>query len=429
VPPVDRAFKLTIGLRSYKVAVVKRHQLEALNGMRTLREKYGLFTERGLALYALGVVVAYVTILLSRFLGRSPHFQGQNCTDFTWIWLSSHFAASSHPVHVYDHSAFLAAKAALVGPPDCVLGYFDSPPSIFFLVYPLHLFPYPIAFALWIAATLAVYLLAVYIIIPHRSALTVALTVYPAWINTVMGQDGFLTAGFIGLALAFTETRPKLAGLFLALLTYKPQFGILFPAALALSRNWRALAAGAVACIAFVAIAGFAFGYATWPAFMQSLGDRASALSNDRTAAAPLVSVLFLLSQGANAHVVWAVQLAIAAIATGIVCLIWVRPYPYALKAATLAIGSVIVSPHVISYDLCILTIGGAFFVKDGLSRGFLRGERGILLVCWASLFIFVGPIPTLVAITLFILTVRRAIRLVVQKPAPMQFRAAKEPI
>jgi hypothetical protein len=60
VPPVDRAFKLTIGLRSYKVAVVKRHQLEALNGMRTLREKYGLFTERGLALYALVSVPEHI---------------------------------------------------------------------------------------------------------------------------------------------------------------------------------------------------------------------------------------------------------------------------------------------------------------------------------------------------------------------------------
>jgi hypothetical protein len=82
------------------------------------------------------------------------------------------------------------------------------------------------------------------------------------------------------------------------------------------------------------------------------------------------------------------------------------------LKAAALAIGSVLASPHVISYDACILTIGVAFLVRDGLSHGFLPGERATLLLCWAGLVVLAGPIPALTRVVLLILVVRRAVRL-----------------
>ena len=98
-------------------------------------------------------------------------------------------------------------------------------------------------------------------------------------------------------------------------------------------------------------------------------------------------------------------------------CLIWAKPYPYALKAAALAAGSLVVSPHVISYDGCILTIAAAFFVKDGLARGFLRGERATLLLCWVALYLFIiGPVPLLVYIVMLVLTVRRALFFPVSK-------------
>jgi arabinofuranan 3-O-arabinosyltransferase len=415
---------LTIGLRSYKVARVKEQQLEALNGMCTLRKKYGLFTERGLALYASGVAIGFVISLARRLL--TP-FEDQNCIDFKWIWLSSHFAAGSFPVRAYDYSAFTAAKAALIGPPECILEHFDNAPGILFFVYPLHLFPYGIAFALWIAATLGIYLMSVYVIVPHRNALIVAFTVLPAWMNIRLGHDGFLTAGLLGLSLAFAETRPKLAGMFLSLLTYKPQFGILFPPALAVSRNWRALVAGTIASAAFAIMATLAFGYEIWPAFMHAVRDRASALNEDPKLALPLSSVLSLLWLGVNSKVVWAIQLTIAAVAAGTVCLMWARPYPYALKAAALAAGSLIVSPHVISYDLCILTISAAFFVKDGLARGFLRGERTTLLMCWIALYLFIiGPVPLLVCMVMLGLAVRRELFCPVEEPAATQANGLK---
>ncbi len=149
------------------------------------------------------------------------------------------------------------------------------------------------------------------------------------------------------------------------------------------------------------------------PAFFGSLAGRASSLTKTPELSVHLVSVFAVLrSLGVIASASWAAQLAIAAVITAVICRLWARPTPYALRAAAAAVGASLSSPHMFGYDACILTIGAAFLVNDGLARGFLRGEREIMLGCWGGLLLMAGPIVTLVSITLFILVVRRALQL-----------------
>ena len=56
--------------------------------------------------------------------------------------------------------------------------------------------------------------------------------------NGLVGQNGFLTAALIDGTLYLMPVRPILAGICLGLLSYKPQYGLLFPLVL--------IAAGAV---------------------------------------------------------------------------------------------------------------------------------------------------------------------------------------
>ena len=58
--------------------------------------------------------------------------------------------------------------------------------------------------------------------------------------NTLVGQNGFLTAALIGGTLYLMPVRPVLAGICLGLLTYKPQYGLLFPIVLVAAGHWRA---------------------------------------------------------------------------------------------------------------------------------------------------------------------------------------------
>ena len=268
-----------------------------------------------------------------------------------------------------------------------------------------------IAFVAWIAGTLVLYLTAIYRIVPYPVALIVAVAPAAVLKNIQLGHNGFLTAALIGLSLAFIERRPWVSGVFLGLLTYKPQFGVLFPLALLISRNWRALGSAAATSLTLGIAAAVVFGYRGWPSFMSSLLGRNSSLSPDGEVELNLQSIYGLLHwAGTSTGIAWAVQLTIAVFVTATVCAMWAKPIPYSLKAAIICIGAVAVSPYLLAYDLCILSIAVAFFVRDGMSRGFLPGERTGLLLCFVGLFPVATPIAPIICAVLLFLIARRIV-------------------
>ena len=129
--------------------------------------------------------------------------------------------------------------------------------------------PYLLAFAVWSSVLLALYLAVTYAIIPRVGTIIAALTPFAVARNVQLGHNGTLTAGLIGLPLVLLEQRPLLAGVFLGFLTYKPQFGLLFPVALLASRNWRALSGAAASSVGLALAAALAFGGRTWPWFLS----------------------------------------------------------------------------------------------------------------------------------------------------------------
>jgi len=63
------------------------------------------------------------------------------------------------------------------------------------------------------------------------------------------------------------------------LLSCKPQYGVLVPLAFLVSRNWRAFASATATSIVLGVVAGIAFGFRGWPAFIEALFDRNAGLS------------------------------------------------------------------------------------------------------------------------------------------------------
>jgi hypothetical protein len=377
-----------------------------------------MFTDRHLRLYGYSVIVACaVVVVLAWGLNRGewvirPNGELGNI-DFCWIWVSGHFATSSDPSRIYDHAVYSAAQNIFYRPGECLfLHQYVYPPTFLFFTYPLGLMPYLIAFAMWVIITFVVYEAAVYAIISRPVAALIA-AIGPGVVlkNIQLGHNGFLTAGMIGLSLVSMERRPWLSGMLLGLLTYKPQFGVLFPLALLAARNWRALGGAAAATLTLGIVAAIAFGYETWPAFIDSLLDRNSGLSPDEQVDLRLQSVYGLLHWlGASAGISWTMHLCVALIAALAVWVVWLKPVPHALKAAILCIAAVIFTPYLLGYDLCILSIAVAFLVKDGMSRGFLPGERTGMLICFAGLFPVATPIAPIICGILFFLSARRIV-------------------
>jgi arabinofuranan 3-O-arabinosyltransferase len=387
----------------------------ALGWGKLLEIEDRFFTERNLQLYGFGVAALYVFIvgwLLWEWV--LPPNGKLASIDFCWIWVSGKFAVSSDPVQIYDPAVLSAVHNALFHPGECLFQFrhqYVYPPTFLFFTYALGLMPYLAAFAAWIAATLVLYEAAIYAIIPRPAALIAAIAAVAAPLNIVFGQNGFLTAGLAGLSLVFVERRPWLSGVFLGLLTYKPQFGVLFPIALLASRNWRALGGATATSVLLGVAATITFGFQGWPSFIDTLIDRNSGLSPDGHTELRLQSIYGLLHwAGAGAWISWTVHLTVAAMVAVTVYAVWAKPIPHSLKATILCIGAVMVTPYALPYDLCILSIAVAFIVKDGMSRGFLAGERIGILICFVGLFPITTPIAPIICGVLFFLGARRIV-------------------
>jgi hypothetical protein len=351
------------------------------------------FTERRIRFYSAGVVVAYAIGLVARSLTDSWLFQPDgkpSCIDFSHMWVSGALAGSADPALVYDFSTFAAVRANLGGTDTCmVMNHFAYPPTYLLFTYPIGSMTYVVAFIAWTVVTLLLYLLAIYLIVPRPIALLAALTPFPVFFNLFLGQNGFLLAGLMGLSLVLMERRPRLSGICLGLLTFKPQIGILFPFALLISRKWRVIGGAIATSVALIVMSIVLFGYQGWPSFIHALVDRGPSLSPISQESMRLESVYgFLLLAGISTPIAWAMQLAATGGVAAGVCWSWARPLPHSLKAAVLCSAAPLATPFVHGHDLSVLALAVAFLVSDGVERGFLPGERLTMLFSWIVMFL-----------------------------------------
>jgi hypothetical protein len=371
--------------------------------MTTLAESEDrLFTASRIAFFGSAVVLLHLAILAALAVSGG-WFIDQNGTptsiDFSFFWVSGGFAASSDPAAVYDYTAFGAAQRALYGtrPGGFPYYHFIYPPTFLFFTYPLGLLPYFVGFGVWLGGSFLLYEIAACAIVPRSATAIAAAAPIAVLHNAQAGHNGFLTAGLIGMSLVTMERRPVVSGILLGLATYKPQFGILFPIALIAARQWCVIIAAGATVVGLTILAAILFDANVWNAYIDTVRGLDGRLSPDP----PQVELLhqsvfgFLHWSGAALAVSWVVHAIAATLIAAVVCVLWFRPTRYSLKASALCVGAVAITPYVIGYDLCILSIAVAFLVEDGLSYGFRPGERSLLLICFVvSVFSFYLRVP-----------------------------------
>jgi hypothetical protein len=245
--------------------------------------------------------------------------------------------------------------------------------------------PYRWAFITWdldLGGCIAV----VYLIVRRRPAIALALAApFTAW-NFLAAQNGFLTASLMGAALLLLERRPVAAGIFVGLLSYKPQFGILLPVALVASHQWRAIVSAAAMIILLAGISIAAFGTAAWEAFPRQLFAQAglSLLADPANGWGYIQTVYGLVrSLHGDAALAWLAQGSTTLGAAVIVWLIWRSRAAYPIKAATLSAAALLATPYAFAYDMAALVIPAAFLASDQLTGGLMRGDKAM----WIALF------------------------------------------
>ena len=243
--------------------------------------------------------------------------------------------------------------------------------------------------------------------------------------NTLVGQNGFLTAALIGGTLYLMPVRPVLAGICLGLLSYKPQYGLLFPLVLiaavavdgVLHRRRRHGGDGASS-------SWLAFGTESWQAFFHWMPMFSQAFLSEGKATWWKMQSLFSLVRylGGTEALAWGFHWVFAASVATVLVLMWRSRVRYTVKAAALATGTLLTTPYLFMYDMMVLAIPVAFLVRIGLTSGFRPYELPALGCALALImgFIFTGE-PLGLGATLIVagLVLRRAGPWWRREPAP----------
>jgi len=328
------------------------------------------------------LTVLGVTMLLGLATGL-PANQPGGFSDFFGSWSFARFVHAMPPEQVYDPSVLQAFQAELGGGPDIVPRCF-YPPTFMLLLWPFGLLPLAAAYAAWVAATLALYLVAVGVWV-RKPVLILAAAVAPATLVTVItGQSGFLSAALLLAGWRLAPARPLVAGVLLGLLTFKPQLGVLVPVALVAAGCWRAVASAVVTTVLLVAAGSLVFGPAMWPAWLASIQGNAQLLAEPVARLDLLMPTVTgnLLSLGVSPAAARPVQAAVAIIVSVIVWRCF-RRGPSTLAVAALLAATFLATPYALAYDLPALTAAVLLLIASRLraDAAFGPGEIAILIL------------------------------------------------
>jgi arabinofuranan 3-O-arabinosyltransferase len=332
-------------------------------------------------------------------------------TDFMEVWVAGRFALAGASVAAYDWHAHHAAQAALVGHDFQGVLNWSYPPLFLFVAACLACLPYAVAFAGWVAATAAAYAATIGAIAKRWDAGVAACAAPVFFANALVGQNGFLSGALIGAALLFVRQRPLLSGVFLGLLTYKPQLGVLFPLALLLDHNWRALASAAVTSAILIAMSWLVFGAQTFLAFLHFLPATSKVILTQGGEDWRKMQSVYALARtlGVGDALGWIAQIATIALCIALLVWIWRGHASFAVKAAFLGAAAMLVTPYLHMYDFAVLAVPFAFLFRE---RAFDRIEwTGVILanVLFVGFAVYPVPVgPAIIAIVLA-LVLRRA--------------------
>lgn len=336
-------------------------------------------------------------------------------TDFVNVWAAGRLALDGYPAQAWDWGIHKQMQVAMLGrdyPGDYAWHY---PPPFLFIAMVLAQFSYTNGLVGWAAASFVPYLAMMRGAVGQRFGLIVGAAFPVVLANTMAGQNGFLTAALLGGTLVLMPARPALAGICLGLLSYKPQYGLLFPLALIAASQWTTFLAAAVTTVVMALTSWLAFGAESWQAFFHWMPMFSQAFFTEgRATFYKLQSVFGLVRTfGGSEQLAWIFHWIVSGFVVAGTAMLWRSRADYALKAAALGAGTLLLTPYLFLYDLMVLAIPVGFLLRIGLAGGFRRGELAALGCAMGLLIAFpFFEVPLGLASTLIVaaLIVRRIV-------------------
>lgn len=285
-------------------------------------------------------------------------------TDFLSFWMAAKQVIAGYPAVPYDIGAFIDLQEAYNEPGKFFTFFY--PPTYLLLIVPLGFLSSIAAYVVFQSVCAVALAIVLKKIARHWLAIFFVAGTPAGYMTLMNGQNGFLTAFLFGAGLlSLKDGRPVLAGLFIGLLTIKPQLGLLIPFALVASRYWTAFLSAAATTLAFAAASWLALGTETWAAFIEQIPAAQVALTGGYIPIHHFASVFgTIFGAGGAVEMATMVQTALGVALICVVIWIWHGPYDFEVKAAILLAASTLVSPFILVYDLALLSLAIAFLAS-----------------------------------------------------------------
>ena len=335
----------------------------------------------------IGTVVAAVSVwamLITTFLPRQ-HVPGG---DFMQFYTLGAAARSGDWALQYDWPRLYDKQVSLV-PESAPYPYKPSyPPLVAAFYAPYAALPFRPAYAVWAVTAAAVYLgLMLAVSRANRrlrgaAALAVAL-LFPPFIALILtGQTTLVPLiGFVAGWMLLDRRREVLAGLALALVAFKPNFGIALAGVLVVTASWRAVAGIAIGVLliatATYVVCGPDVMRAWWDVTFSIVRNPSLIEPDDVRHTHALRTGLESVAAPAVAFGVW---LIVSALAIGLAARAW-RQGSGTLRFSALLLATVVVSPHVLSYDAVLLAPACLWLFDHGIRTGQRAMLGGVLVL------------------------------------------------
>lgn len=308
--------------------------------------------------------------------------------DFANYWMAGQLIREGRVMDLFGpHPAYFAHLTDAFGA-DFPWHNWSYPPHYLLLVWPLGFFTYEVAMVVFLAATGGLFLIVLRILAREAGPMVwVAAGPFVAH-NFWVAQNGYISAS-LGLgALALRERRPVLAGILLGLLTVKPQLGLLFPFLLVAERRWSMIASAALTTVALIAASVAVFGVETWEGYFDEVVPYQAyvmrALEGTFLAMMPafygaLRNWTVAPDLALTLHLLVAVPVALVTIVA------FFRVADARYRTALLVLGTFVVTPYALSYDLGLLLPALALLAGNG-TAGWPEDRHRIALLAVAML-------------------------------------------
>jgi hypothetical protein len=271
--------------------------------------------------------------------------------DFLNTWMGGRSFFTGGPAPWFDYHVYNAELQRMLGTA-YQEHYWSYPPHILLFIWPFGLMPYLVAYIVWCALGIALYILACSSVLPRRHWAFLAVAPGVA-ICIFIGQNGFYTSALLIGALLHRDRRPILSGILLGILTVKPQVGILVPIVLLLERRWLVIAVAVVTTAVLVVLTSMLFGWSIWVEFWEKVVPQQQYLTSHVDGLMySFVPTVYFAARLLHLPAPGAIQAVVSVVACFAVVWTYWKPRDSALSLSLLITATFLFTPYILNYDM-----------------------------------------------------------------------------